>query len=76
MTRECFIRKWLANKDVDYNEHYRCEMRDDLDKVIELSIGLKNINLPKVNIYHKYTNCVTCNQPKSLCRCKHPRFYI
>ena len=37
MTREAFIRKWLGNKDTQYTEQFRDEMRDDLDSVIELS---------------------------------------
>ena len=35
MTREAFIRKWLANPQKQYNEQCRDEMRDDLDLVIE-----------------------------------------
>lgn len=35
MTREAFIKKWLANPQKQYNEQCRDEMRDDLDKVIE-----------------------------------------
>ena len=35
MTREGFIRKWLANPQKHYDEHCRDEMREDLDKVIE-----------------------------------------
>ena len=31
MTREAFIRKWLANPQKQYNEQCRDEMRDDLD---------------------------------------------
>ena len=34
MTREQFIKKWLANPDKKYTERFRDEMRDDLDKVI------------------------------------------
>lgn len=37
MTREAFIRKWLANPQTQYNEQFRDEMRDDLDSVIEYS---------------------------------------
>jgi hypothetical protein len=33
MTREAFIRKWLANRDYDYSEKSKNLMRDDLDKV-------------------------------------------
>lgn len=35
MTREAFIRKWLANPQKQYTEQHRDEMRDDLDLVIE-----------------------------------------
>lgn len=35
MTREAFIRKWLANKDFQYCEEGRAQMREDLDKVID-----------------------------------------
>jgi len=35
MTREAFIRKWLANKDFQYCEDGRSKMREDLDKVID-----------------------------------------
>ena len=34
MTREAFIRRWLANPGVQYTEQFMDEMRDDLDKVI------------------------------------------
>lgn len=34
MTREAFIKKYLANKDFTYCEESRDEMRDDLDEVI------------------------------------------
>jgi len=34
MTREKFIKKWLANRDYDYDEHSKDLMREDLDKVI------------------------------------------
>jgi len=37
MTRESFIRKWLANPQKQYNEQCRDEMRDDLDLVIQHS---------------------------------------
>jgi len=35
ITREAFIRKWLGNRDYEYNEANRDLMRDDLDKVIQ-----------------------------------------
>ena len=38
MTREAFIRKWLANPQKQYNEQCRDEMRDDLDLVIEIAL--------------------------------------
>ena len=38
MTREAFIRKWLANPQKQYNEQCRDEMRDDLDLVIESAL--------------------------------------
>lgn len=38
MTRESFIRKWLANPQKQYNEQCRDEMRDDLDLVIEAAL--------------------------------------
>jgi len=34
MTREAFIRKWLGNRNYEYNNQCRDLMRDDLDKVI------------------------------------------
>ena len=34
MTREAFIKRWLANPETRYTEQFRDEMRDDLDKVI------------------------------------------
>ena len=34
MTREAFIKRWLANQETRYTEQFRDEMRDDLDKVI------------------------------------------
>ena len=34
MTREKFIKKWLANPAKEYNEHCKDEMRNDLDSVI------------------------------------------
>ena len=34
MTREAFIRRWLANPETRYTEHFLDEMRDDLNKVI------------------------------------------
>jgi hypothetical protein len=37
MTRDKFIKKWLANPDMKYNEHFRDEMRKDLDRVIKCS---------------------------------------
>ena len=49
MTREAFIRKWLANPQKQYNEQYRDEMRDDLDKVIDYAQQqVKNLNIPAV----------------------------
>lgn len=38
MTREAFIRKWLANAEKQYNEQCRNEMRDDLDLVYKTDI--------------------------------------
>ena len=35
MIRDEFIRKYLGNKDYQYDEHNRDLMRDDLDMVIE-----------------------------------------
>lgn len=35
MTREAFIKKWLANPQKQYNEQFKDEMRDDLDHVID-----------------------------------------
>ena len=37
MTREAFIRRWLANTQTRYTEQFMDEMRDDLDKVINSS---------------------------------------
>ena len=49
MTREAFIRKWLANPQKQYNEQCRDEMRDDLDKVIDYAQQqVKNLNIPAV----------------------------
>lgn len=39
MTRDKFIRKWLANPQKQYNEQCRDEMRDDLDLVIQAAIS-------------------------------------
>lgn len=36
MTREAFIHKWLGNPEKPYSPENRDEMRDDLDKVIEI----------------------------------------
>ena len=41
MTREAFIKKWLANPEKKYNEDFKTEMRDDLDKVITRSSTIK-----------------------------------
>ena len=41
MTREAFIRKWLANPQTQYTEQYRDAMRNDLDSVIEYSQRVK-----------------------------------
>jgi hypothetical protein len=50
MTREAFIRKWLANPQKQYDEHCRDEMRDDLDKVIEYAQQqVKNLNIHDIN---------------------------
>lgn len=38
MTREAFIRKWLANPQKQYNEQCRDDMRDDLDLVIKSAL--------------------------------------
>lgn len=43
MTREAFIRKWLANKDFQYCEDGRAQMREDLDKVIDYAQQKLNI---------------------------------
>jgi hypothetical protein len=49
MTREAFIRKWLANPQKQYNEQCIDEMRDDLDKVIDYAQQqVKNLNIPAV----------------------------
>ena len=51
MTREAFIRKWLANPQKQYNEQCRDEMRDDLDNVIDCAQQqVKNLNIPAVLI--------------------------
>lgn len=42
MTREAFIRKWLANPEKQYNRECRDEMREDLDKIIETNMVNKN----------------------------------
>jgi len=44
MTREAFIRKWLANPQKQYNEQYRDEMRDDLDLVIEAALRQPHVS--------------------------------
>ena len=43
MTREKFIKKWLANKDYQYTEENRDLMRDDLDEVINQSLRKEEI---------------------------------
>lgn len=35
MTVENFIKKWLGNRNKQYTEQYRDEMRDDIYKLIE-----------------------------------------
>lgn len=51
MTREAFIRKWLANPQKQYDEHNRDEMRNDLDMVIEYAQQqVKNLNMPAVSV--------------------------
>lgn len=42
MTREAFIRKWLANPEKQYNEQCKDEMRSDLDLVIQKSFPNSN----------------------------------
>jgi hypothetical protein len=69
MTREAFIRKWLANPQKQYTEQCRDEMRDDLDLVISsalrqpLVIGsvctCKNTELEKDSLVPVY--CHNCN---------------
>lgn len=54
MTREAFIRKWLANPQKQYNEQCRDEMRDDLDLVIERHCAnntnkQQHMNMPATN---------------------------
>jgi hypothetical protein len=69
MTREAFIKKWLANPEKDYNEDFKTEMRDDLDKVIggvyKYPDGKKHFTLKEFNGYicmfecgHWCTDCV------------------
>jgi hypothetical protein len=46
MTRDKFIKKWLANPQKEYNEYCKDEMRDDLDRVVEYAQSeLKNIGV-------------------------------
>ena len=42
MTRDKFIRKWLANPQKQYNEQCRDEMLEDLDLVIKAAIICKS----------------------------------
>jgi hypothetical protein len=69
MTREAFIRKWLANPQKQYNEQCRDEMRDDLDLVIEAALRqppdmrsvctCRNSELEKGSLVPVF--CHTCN---------------
>ena len=43
MTREAFIRKWLANPQKQYNEQFRDEMRNDLDLVIKVALSQTDV---------------------------------
>lgn len=66
MTREAFIRKWLANPQKQYNEQCRDEMRDDLDNVIEhAQQQVKNLNIPAVVGQSKQLNCCACTHYNS-----------
>lgn len=59
MTREAFIRKWLANKNFQYCEEGRAEMREDLDKVIDYHANNKAeelLELLKESLYEKPQN--------------------
>lgn len=54
MTREGFIRKWLANKDYSYNSETRDLMRNDLDKVIryaEQKVNISNVPLDEASLF-------------------------
>jgi hypothetical protein len=57
MTREAFIKKWLANPQKQYNEQCRDEMRDDLDLVIETA-------LRQPLVMRSFTACPSCGSDK------------
>jgi len=50
MTREAFIRYWLANPAKHYDDHCANEMRDDLDKVIEWAQSQQKLNKPVFSV--------------------------
>jgi hypothetical protein len=65
MTREAFIRKWLANPEKQYDEHCKNEMRDDLDKVIEYTQQQLNIHAVSKSIAIEYAEfCIRCDREK------------
>jgi hypothetical protein len=63
MTREAFIKKWLANPAKQYNEQCRDEMRDDLYKVIEYAKQPEIIDWTTSNkaTVVPYQCCPVCN---------------
>ena len=74
MTREAFIRKWLANPQKQYNEQCRDEMRDDLDLVIEAALRQPPV-MPSLQhsddmCFHECPNCNSrCNCSSQPCSC-------
>lgn len=65
MTREAFIRKWLANPQKQYNEQCRDEMRDDLDLVIEAALRQPPVSGSVADAVGR--NCPFCGEPCPEC---------
>ena len=68
MTREAFIRKWLANPQKQYTEQCRDEMRDDLDLVINAALRQPPVmrsvccNSSLISFNQKYNECFVCGK--------------
>lgn len=56
MTREAFIRKWLANPQKQYTEQCRDEMRNDLDLVISSAFI-------QPSVISSVCKCKVCGKP-------------